>query len=658
MVNQRVKLLIWSILFLVFIFANINPYSHKRIEMKNNNMKFRQENSTNINQIEKTRILVDLSHGWEIFIPGKISPMGAILEATGKYEVISLFMEEINDSVLTDIDILMIATPDPNLPYKNSELEAVLKFWKEGGSLLFIGSYQGAGIENYRPNSEVNRVISHLGFNITFSENRLLSARGENSHGLPDHPLTYGIKNTYFFDGCPIVIGNEPEIEVISDRKDKPNYVAWSNLTHRAVFLGGVNPLFEFDSKTINNDPNAYNYSHHYQFQLNVFHWLSYRPPEIIQDYRPIKMYTGNQNQVSSALLRQLPFFKGAAHFHTETSKIARTNVQIATRSVELGYQFIVVTDYNDISGGPKFNQTIMTGQYKVKNRLIQIINGVEVTGLGQYHTTGWGLTANIEGVLNPFDRIELFHAQGCPIILAHPSWLICPAPYERIWDHTLYPFDGYEIISSGFIQGNGNLVYTGKPWYGGPDDSGGSWNKTWMYVFTEDISSDPAWWTEAFEAKRIVIYNPKDDLYFGDDNLVDELLGRFDDESKPVLSVRSNNTFPPNEDVIIDIIVDDASPTVVTLTENSMSKGEMNADIETLGRFTMNLGTFTSGTELQISVKAEDDKGFQSTHTFTVNISEEIDTTTSSSTPGLLWISFPILIPLIEKRKRKRKMS
>jgi hypothetical protein len=646
------------ILMIIFSFLLLDITSNYGInpEMKDKGIPFRQESSVNINQIGKTRILIDISHGWEVFIPGKISPMGAILEATGKYEVIDLFKQEINDSILTDIDILMITTPDPNLPYKSSEIQAVSKYWSEGGSLMFVGSYQGLGFESYRPNSEVNRVISSLGFNISFSEDRTIHARGENSHALPDHPLTYGIKNTYFYDGCPIVIGDEPEAAVISDRSDNPNYVAWDNSTHRAVFLGGVDPLFEFDSKTVNLDSNAYNYTHHYQFQTNIFHWLSYRSPEIIQDYRPIRMYTGNQNQISSAKLRQLPYYKGVAHFHTQVSKIAATNQQIASRSVELGYQFIVVTDYNDVSGGPLFNQTITSGSYKVNGRLIQILNGVEVTGLGQYHTTGWGLTQDIAGVLNPLERIELFHAQGSPCILAHPSWLICPPPYERIWDHTLYPFDGYEIFNSGFIQGNGNLVYTGKPWYGGPDDSGGSWNKTWMYVFTDDISSDPSWWNEAFEEKRIVIYNPKDDVYFGDNNLVDELLGRMNDLDKPIIIRNSPDSFTPEEEVIIDITVDDASPATVELTVNGIKKDNLIADLSEVGRFSTNLGKYADGINLEISLKVTDSLDYQSTMTYTIAIdTQETTTTTNNTTSVSLWFVVLSLIILTSKSRKKR---
>ncbi len=658
--RTKISKSLWSIIVICFVFGVVF-FSYQPLSGFNrtsSQLLIDSNTIKSIDDLDKTRILVDISHGWEVFIPGKVSPMGAILEATGKYEVVPLFMQEINDSVLADIDILMIITPDPNVPYTTSEISAVSNFWKSGGRILFSGSFQGVGFELYRPNSEINRIVSNLGFNITFDEDRTVHARGLNTNSLPDHPLTYGITSTYFYDGCPIDIGNEPEAEVISERKGNPNYVAWSNSSHRAVFLGGVDPLFEFNSRTLMHDPNALNYTHHYQFQLNIFHWLSSRAPEAIEDYRPIKMYTGLQNSISEAELRQLPYFKGVCHFHTETSLIALTNDQIAARSVELGYQFIVVTDYNAVAGGPAFNQTITSGKYTVKNRLIQIINGVEVTGLGQYHTTGWGLTEDIAGVLNPVERIELFHAQGSPCILAHPSWLISP-DYPRIWDPTLYSFDGYEIINSGFIQGSGNLVYTGKPWYGGPDDSGATWNKTWMYVFTEDISSDPKWWTEAFNKSRIVIYNPKDDVYAGDQLLLDELLARFEDETAPRISLNSSDNFSPEEDVIVDVIVDDVSPTVVTLTVNGVSKGKMDPDLTVVGRFSKNLGTFDSGTTLQLSVKAEDDKGFQTTQVFTVTIGEDsttASTTIATSTPSLTWLSVIPLILVIKFRTKKRK--
>ncbi|MHA1444648.1 MAG: hypothetical protein ACTSR4_07865, partial [Candidatus Hodarchaeales archaeon] len=368
-----------------------------------------------LQQEDPIKILVDVSHGYEVFIPAKVSPMGAVLAATGKYEMITLFQQEINESVLADIDILMIATPDPNFPYSPSEIAAIQSFWAAGGNMLFVGVTQRFGYEYYRPNLGINRLINALGFfNITFDEDRSVHTSGVNSHTLPDHPLVWGINDFYLDnDGCPIIINSsDTNTFVISDRKDMPNYVAWENTSNRAAFLGGVSPLNEIRNSpaTLNNFPDANNYTHHYQVQLNIFNWLSYQSPEKIDDYRPIRMYTGVDSSVNPAELRQLPMFKGIVHFHTQESGFDGNDL-IAETAVDLGYNFLVVTDYNTIQGGPSMNQTVTSGNYRVDGRLIQVINGIEITGT-IYHTTGWGVydTSNPPQIATPYEKIDWLH--------------------------------------------------------------------------------------------------------------------------------------------------------------------------------------------------------------------------------------------------------
>jgi hypothetical protein len=477
-----------------------------------------------------SHILVDVSHGNEVYIPAKASAMGGFLEGTQEYNVSTLLWQTVNDSVLADVDVLVITHPDSNIGYSASEIQAVKNFWNNGGSILFVGSLPFG--EKGLSNTELNRIISEMSLDIHFN-----NSLSQTDHAigldtsLPTHPLTYKL-NELYQRGAQISAGPGTPTQAISTNKyGYANSVVWNDSTNRAVFLGSTDPLLEFIFATANQDSNWNNHTHHYQYIYNIFNWLSYRPEKSTEQITPLKVNTGFKNPINQTYLENLTMYTGVAHVHTLESRTPTYYSDFANSALAMGYEFIVVADYNTIAGGP-----ILREFFEYNSIPIHVIDGEEATKT-QWHTTGWGLTSTIDPSPDPQTRIQQFHDQGSPIILAHPPWYPY-TDYPRIWDLREYPFDGFEIADEGFIQGGGNLA-TKYPFYGGSDAKTPEVTttfglaSTFNYVFSDGISDDPDWWTDAFFNRRIVVYIPKDDLYIGDKILVEEVVKRLNETDR-----------------------------------------------------------------------------------------------------------------------------
>ncbi len=478
-------------------------------------------------------ILVDVSHGNEIYIPAKASAMGGFLEGTGEYNVTTLLWQTINDSILANVDVLVITTPDYHIPYSNSEVQAIKNYWDGGGSVLFIGAlpFGQGGVTSFLDNIEINRIINELGLDIEYNNSELPTDHAIGlDDTLPTHPLTYNIGELYI-RGAQIHPGSGTPTQILSmSSRGYANVVVWNDTSNRAVFLGSTDPIQEFIASTANQDPNWNNHTHRYQFMYNIFNWLSFQPNKPVGQIRPIKAYTGYNNPINQSYLDNLTMYTGPGHVHTLESRTSAYYSDFANTALALEYDFIVVADYNTIKGGP-----ILREFFEYNSIPIHVIDGMEGTNT-IWHTTGWGFESQIEISSNPFTRIQQFHDQGSPIVLAHPSWLTYShIEYPRIFDLREYPFDGIEISNSGFLGGDGNLALK-YPFYGGPDAKTadvGALSATFNYVFAENISDDPDWWTEAFLDRRIVCYIPKDDIYVGDEVLVNEVINRLNETDR-----------------------------------------------------------------------------------------------------------------------------
>ena len=482
------------------------------------------------NALPPSHVLVDVSHGNEIFIPAKASIMGAFLEGTQEFNVTTFMWEVFNDSVLADVDVLVIMNPNPNVPYSVSEIQAIKNYWDNGGSILFVGTLSfpvGGALAGFT-NHEINRLNDELGMEVEYNNSQYPSdhAIGLDTD-LPIHPITYNL-NELYQRGAQIHVGPSTPTQIISnDKRDHANIVVWNETSNRAVFLGSTDLLLEDIFSTSAQDPNWNNYTHRRQFIYNVYNWLSYRPIKTVQPKNgPIIVDTGFNNTINQSYLDSLEMYTGAAHLHTLEADPSTYYSELTNTLLALKYDFVVVADYNTVEGGP-----ILREFFEYNSIPINVINGEEATKT-LWHTTGWGINETIDPSVDPHERIQQFHDAGTPICLAHPEWLVYH-DYPRIWDFRIYPFDGFEVINSGFLTGAGNLAEY-YPFYGGCDAKSPQYlHNTINYVLSDRISDNADWWTEAFFERRIVVYSEKDDVYVGDRILVDEVIKRLNETGR-----------------------------------------------------------------------------------------------------------------------------
>ncbi|MHA2096915.1 MAG: PHP domain-containing protein, partial [Candidatus Hodarchaeales archaeon] len=428
----------------------------------------------------------------------------------------------------------------------------------------------------------------------------------------------------------------------------KVSFAVFENDSHRAAFIGTTDPFLEL--KAWEDDPYLDN---HYQFQYNIMNWLGFNPPKELTDYFPIKIDTGIESPHTLNEIKQLPYYQGICHFHTELSNVYAPYNEMLSNFDLLGHQFIVVTDYNTVAGGPAL-RAYLDSQGRDD---ISVVDGLELTGISQSHNTGWFKPDNgtlISELANQTERIDMFHEAGSPIFLAHPNWLIDPR-YPRIWDHDIYPFDGYEIVNSGFMQGGGNIAM--YPFYGAADMSGdpSAMFRVWNYVFTENVSDDPDWWTDALLNRKVVVYVNMGNYFVGDKLLVDEIVGRLNDEHPPEISVTSPISITPDTEVPFTAVITDASRVFsvnLSVKVNGASPiiYTLDASTEDYSSYAKDLGSFDEGDSVIITLTAADELGYTSEKVVEFIVESPTSSETSSQTTTIpktdgsaSWLSLPI---------------
>ncbi|MHA1237585.1 MAG: hypothetical protein ACTSQ9_08010 [Candidatus Hodarchaeales archaeon] len=272
---RAIKFSFYLLILLVFssTLAIVGPRSSRvissAIKIENNSP---YAISTDIHaQNDVFRVLVDVAHGLEVFIPPEVSPMGAILAKHG-YEMIPLVNDDrFNQSLLATADVVMIQTLNPSISYTQAEFDALNAYWNEGGSLLLVGIPLVK--PNTQPNRELNRIISSLNIGASFGHQNA-NIFGQESWW--DHPVTQGVNSMYMRCACVDFsrdderFSDEFALKVLyANNHGDPGLVVFENTSssQRAILLGSVIPLWEF----------SYNQTNRYQLILNIFQWLTYQ---------------------------------------------------------------------------------------------------------------------------------------------------------------------------------------------------------------------------------------------------------------------------------------------------------------------------------------------------------------------------------------------
>jgi hypothetical protein len=316
-------------------------------------------------------------------------------------------------------------------------------------------------------------------------------------------------------------------------------------------------------------------------------------------------MYTYGDNPNTKNELRRLKLVKGICHEHTDHSDGSATPKEAVDISASLGYSFFVITDHETASAVKP-----MRDYRDSKNLDLAIVGGQEFS-LSIIHMVSWGFNDTQPSPQDPMTRINLIHNLSAPIYFSHPSWAMY-TNHPRIWDHDLYPFDGYEVINSGFIQGNGNLAMK-YPWFVASDTHGNdewSFSQYINYALTDSVSDDGQWWTEACAKRRLVGYDRKDDLYVGDKIVFDEISGRLNDNAPPEIRINVTEEYSNNTAKVVITVLDDSPLKSVTM--------RVNGDVKSLQKspsdYTLYhglIGPFEGSQNISLTVSAADELGY-----------------------------------------------
>ena len=171
---------------------------------------------------------------------------------------------------LAQYDVLVI--PEPNQPFDKTEIDALLKYVREGGSVFFIADHGGA--DRNRNGWDAVKVFNQFvpnTFGISFDGNDLVIT--------PDReiemtPLTEGIEEVGLWNGCTITL-TKPEIHVAAKAYGKPYVVYGSYANGKFAAIGDSSP---FDDGTGTPGKMLYNGWFMYddsKLALNVVDWLS-----------------------------------------------------------------------------------------------------------------------------------------------------------------------------------------------------------------------------------------------------------------------------------------------------------------------------------------------------------------------------------------------
>lgn len=170
---------------------------------------------------------------------------------------------------LAQYDVLVI--PEPNRPYKEKEIDALLRYVREGGSVFFIADHGGA---NRNGNGwDAVRVFNQFvhEFGISFDGNDLSIAPNTE---IEDSPLTQNIDEVGLWNGSTITLA-KPQIHVAIKANGKPYVVYGSYVNGKFAAIGDSSP---FDDGTGAPGKMLYNGWFMYddsKLALNIIEWLA-----------------------------------------------------------------------------------------------------------------------------------------------------------------------------------------------------------------------------------------------------------------------------------------------------------------------------------------------------------------------------------------------
>ncbi|MFQ6089224.1 MAG: PHP domain-containing protein [Candidatus Methanofastidiosia archaeon] len=543
------------------------------------------------------RILIDEAHGASMYVPGEISILGAILKSQGFY-LEPLYGGEITDEVLRKYDIYVLMFPQ--IPLTEKEKNAIYEFVKNGGKAVFVGNspFQFS-------NENLNNVTEHFG--VSFGDEKRALLKKENFN----HKIFEYVSEIEMW-GCRLEIASD--VEVIAQVDGLPLIAIKNYGKGEVVFLGDKEPL-----ENLKRD--------HEQFMFNLFSYLAEREIERIKIQYPIVVSTGEGEYGDYNM------YVGTIHNHTKYSGDSFVEPgDLVLKAIELDYDFLAITDHESVEGSFEAIEFV-----REKNLQILIIPGDEDTSL-YGHVLALNVKKDNPDSIPVKEFVDNIHNQGGIAILAHPS--LYPESW-REFEENKEGFDGYEILDAGYFGGEGSYAYA-NAFIGGTDAHVlESLGRVRVFIFAEELDVES--FLQAILERRLVIYDPNQNLLIGEDVWTEEVLKREERAKELLESVdvpkagsaeymyqRAKKSFENKNFLLTEKILENlslSSKIKVEILERKLVKGEENEIqilIENLGDEEIVAKIFAYGENLTFYISDEFEISKNQTVIQTIKITPE----------------------------------
>ncbi|NUU96401.1 DNA-binding protein [Marinitoga sp. 1135] len=222
----------------------------------------------------KNRVLFDNNHGQtagnaDWVIDGGYSDFADAIRNMGLK--VNEIKEDITEEILNMYNVLVI--PEPNKPFKETEIKAILNFVKNGGSLFIISDHGGSDRNGNGWDSPkiFNTFVEDFGFKFT----------GDDLEEAPlahiyNHPITEGIRKIGVWNGSSIKLLNDNIKVLIANSENKPYMIVTNYGKGKVVAIGDSSPFDDGTGASGDLLHNGWQWGDDAKLAINVIKYFIY----------------------------------------------------------------------------------------------------------------------------------------------------------------------------------------------------------------------------------------------------------------------------------------------------------------------------------------------------------------------------------------------
>ncbi|NHI83647.1 MAG: hypothetical protein EAX81_05035 [Candidatus Thorarchaeota archaeon] len=528
-------------------------------------------------------ILFDESHtdnGSSLWTPGNASLFSWILEEHG-YNSTTNFNQPLDSGILTAHDIVVIFFPI--LALTPGEISAVQTFVESGGSLLAVGVSAANTWEFTVEN--LNPIVEPWG--VEFNYDSITEVTSD----FVTHNITEDVDSIWTYgdelSACTLNV-SAPASSIIQI-SGKPLLAVAQPGLGRLVAAGSPGSFYMYRfGASIYGDS-------HFQLSVNIIDWLARNPQREISIPEIATVKLGNSPDLTDNEIDEYSIFTGLCHDHTTHSDGLNTPEEMVTAGVEIGLDFMVLTDHSHSIVLPIEGITGAQAAKEISDRYgldIEQFIAAELSSV--YHTVGFPLTENI-WTSDQQESVNEIHAQGGIAILCHPT---LSSGYGLVYEKMEeYGYDAVEINNHGYFFGGGEDGYL-WPFWGASDGHSASYVGYVMNAaFVKDPSGPNGQITDedlkqAILDQRILVLDKRNNMILGQDIWVDKFMELIAEAEEELQDARTMITdlIDEGEDVSLsesyldaaEIALEYWNPTrALKLIQNATSPEALGLDFE-----------------------------------------------------------------------------